>query len=259
MMSDYIVANVTMIALVFTRVGGFMLLSPFPGAWVPVRVRAGLLMTLSITIGVLIAPAKSPVPLGPELLPVAASDFAIGLFIGASFRFVISSAEFMAGLVSQASWLSAPIAMNPEMGGQSPALGQVSTLLSILLALGLGMHRVVIAYLLESFAVMPIGVTANVPEAVPTLIELVGTSFDMGMRLALPVLAVSLAVQTALALISRVAPSLQIFSIGFAVLVGTGLITFMISLPSIAAGLLQYMGTIPDVIEQVLEKMATPS
>jgi flagellar biosynthesis protein FliR len=78
------------------------------------------------------------------------------------------------------------------------------------------------------------------------------------MRLALPVLAISLAVQTALALVSRVAPSLQIFSIGFAVLVATGLVTFMASLRAIGTGILEHLGTLPGFLDELLLQLGGP-
>jgi len=118
--------------------------------------------------------------------------------------------------------------------------------------LGVGVHRTVFGYLFESFHVLPIGTPVSIPAAIVPMVEVVGRSFDIGMRLSLPVLAVSLAVQAALALISRVAPSLQIFSIGFAVLVATGLLTFMASMRAIAAGILHYLATLPNLIEHVL-------
>ncbi len=242
----------TVTSLVFSRLGGFLVVSPFPGAWVPVKARVSLLISLSLCTGMFLPPPARSIEFGLSLLPVAASDFAIGLLIGAAFRFVMSAVEFMAGMVSQASWLSAPISLNPEMGGQSQVLGSVSVLLALLLALGVGVHRTVFAYLFESFHVLPIGATVSIPAAIVPMVEVVGRSFDIGMRLALPVLAVSLAVQAALALISRVAPSLQIFSIGFAVLVATGLMTFMASMRAIAAGILHYLATLPNLIERVL-------
>jgi flagellar biosynthetic protein FliR len=250
-LSEFVEA-VTVIALVFSRIGGFLVVSPFPGAWVPVKARVAVLISMSLCAGTFLPPPAQPIELGLGLLPIAATDFAIGVLIGAAFRFVLSSVEFMAGMISQASWLSAPISLNPEMGGQSQVLGQVSVLFAMLLALGVGVHRTVIAYLFESFHVLPIGAKAFIPAAIPPLVDVVGRSFDVGMRLALPVLAISLAVQAALALISRVAPSLQIFSIGFGVLVGTGLLTFMASMGAIGAGMLRYLATIPNLIDHIL-------
>ncbi len=245
---------VTAIVLVFSRVGGFMMITPFPGKWVPRKVRVALLITLALTIGMMV-PKTNMVPLDLNVLIIAANEFMIGVLIGAAFRFVLAAVEFMAGLISQASWLSAPVSLNPEMGGQSQVLGQVSMLFALLIALGAGVHRIVIGYLMESFHVLPVGRVTSVVGSIMPFVELVGRSFDVGMRLALPVLALSLAVQTSLALISRVAPSLQIFSVGFAVLVATGLVTFMASLRAIGLGIVRYLGILPGFLDELLLRL----
>lgn len=247
-MLEYAIA----IALVFSRIGGFLVVSPIPGAWVPKESRAMLAATLGLTIGILLGPPRAELHFGLDLLLVTAREAAVGLLIGGAFRLVIIAAEFMAGLVSQASWLSAPSSMNPDFGGQTQAIGQISIVLALLLAIASGTHRTVLAYLIESFRVLPVGSEMNISGAIPSFLSLVGRSFDVGMSLALPVLGISLAVQAALALISRVAPNLQIFSVGFAVLVASGLITFMSSLPMMAEGMVGYYQVIPGFLDDLL-------
>lgn len=245
----------TTVALVMSRIGGFLVLSPFPGTWVPRQARVALLVVLSLCVGVLFAPREA-VPIDMHLASSAARDFAIGLMIGGAFRLVIMVADFMAGLVAQASWLSVPTSMSPDHGGQGQALGQVSMLLALLLALAAGVHQTVLAYLLESFRVIPLGAQVTLTAGIEPFMELIGRSFEVGTSLALPVLAVSLATQTALALISRVAPSLQIFSIGFALLVVTGLLTFLASLRAIAHGLLRYYEVLPTFLDDLLRRIS---
>ena len=244
------------VALVFCRVSGFLVISPIPGAWVPKEARATLALALGLTIGVLLGPPRAQLTFGLDLVLVAAREATVGLMIGGAFRLVIIAAEFMASLVSQASWLSAPSSMNPDFGGQTQATAQIAILLALLLALATGTHRTVLAYLIESFRILPVGSEMNLGAAIPSFLALVGRSFDVGMSLALPVLGVSLAVQAALALVSRVAPNLQIFSIGFAVLVASGLITFMASLPSMAEGMIGYFQVLPGFLDDLLMRLS---
>ena len=256
MTASGIVEYAVVVALVVSRLGGFMVISPIPGAWVPKEARATLAVTLGLTVGVLLGPPRAALPFGLELLPVVMREATVGLMIGGTFRLVIIAAEFMAGLVSQASYLSAPSSMNPDFGGQTQALGQISIILALLLAIATGTHRTVLAYLIESFRVLPVGSEMALLAGIPPFLGLVGRSFDVGMSLALPVLGISLAVQTALALVSRVAPNLQIFSIGFAVLIASGLITFMASLPSIGEGIIAYFQIIPGFLDDLLLRLA---
>lgn len=255
MTAEGILEYATAVALVFCRVGGFLVMSPVPGAWVPKQTRATLAVALGLTIGILLGPPRAPLSFGLELFPVAAKEAILGLFVGGAFRLVIIAAEFMSGLVSQASWLSVPSSMSPDFGGQTQAIGQLSMMLALLIAMAAGVHRTVLAYLLESFRALPVGSELAVTAGIPGFIRLVGQSFDVGMSLALPVLGISLAVQTALALVSRVAPSLQIFNVGFAVLVGSGVVTFMTSLPTISEGLLGYFRVIPPFLDELFVRI----
>ncbi len=243
-------------ALVISRLAGFVVLSPFPGKWVLPRFRAALVIALALPLSVSMPMPEAQLGFDLGLGLLGCADFMVGLLIGAAFRFVLAAAEFMAGMISQASWLSAPISINPETGGQSQVLAQVAMLLAMLLALSAGVHRVVIAYLLESFHALPVGTVTAIPETLPAYIDLAGRSFDVGMRLAVPVFAVSLAVQSALALVSRVAPSLQIFNVGFAVLVASGLVTLGASLPAIAAGMARFNATLPEFLDEIMRELA---
>ncbi|MEM1029357.1 MAG: flagellar biosynthetic protein FliR [Myxococcota bacterium] len=251
----------TAMALVVARLGGFIVISPFPGSWMPQRVKVATVVTLAFVLGTALpGPSTSVVGAGGgidvlRLAGLAASDFALGALVGASFRFFVDAAELMAGLVSQAAYLAQPIAFNPEMGGQSQILAQLASLLALLLILGTGTHRIVLGYLLASFTLLPSGVALDLRMGALSLVSLVGRSLVVGMQLAFPVVAVSLTVQAALALISRVAPSLQIFSIGFAVIVATGLLTFMASLPGIAVGMLDYFNGIAPFIDELMRTL----
>jgi len=246
------VEQAAMVALVFSRLAGFVVASPFPGKWVPMKARAVLTLVLALPLSFSLKAPAAPLGLDLSLALPACADFILGMLMGAAFYLVLAAAQFMAGMVSQASWLSAPISMNPATGGQSQVLGQVATLLAVMLALGAGVHRVVIAYVLASLSIVPVGSEFSLVMAMPTIVDLAGRSFDVGMRLAVPVFAVSLAVQAALALIARVAPSLQIFNVGFAVLVMSGLLTFAAALPSISAGILQFTDLLPEVLDDIL-------
>ena len=85
-------------------------------------------------------------------------------------------------------------------------------LMSMLLALTVGAHRVVLSYLIESLRVLPVGSNIDLAGALPLFISLSANALLVGVRLALPIVAVSLVLQLTLAMIARAAPSLQIFS-----------------------------------------------
>jgi flagellar biosynthetic protein FliR len=254
MTPEHVVELASGAALMLGRLGGFVVVSPFPGRWVPARVRVLVVLGLALPLSMAAPPSAIPVALDYGLVLAAGLDFLVGVFVGAAFYLVLAAAEFMAAMISHASSLATPMSMNPE-SGQQPVLGQVGVLLAMLVALGAGVHRVVLAYLLESFRALPIGSAIHVQAAIPAYIDLAGRSLEVGMRLAMPVFAVTLAVQGGLAIVSRMAPSLQIFNVGFAVLIVTGLLTFAAAIPSIAQGIFDYTATLPLFLEDLFHKL----
>ncbi|MCA9622518.1 MAG: flagellar biosynthetic protein FliR, partial [Myxococcales bacterium] len=202
-------------------------------------------------------PAVSlPVELDAAMLLAAGLEVLLGAMVGFCFRLFLAAADYLAVMVAQVSWLSVPTSMSVDGGGQSQALAQVAALLALLLALGVGAHRIVLAYLLASFDALPVGSPLALAAGTPVLLDLGGRALDVGLRLAVPVFAISLGVQAGLAMVARIAPSLQIFNVGFAVLVATGVVTFGQSLRSVAVGLVSFYGTAPDLLDDLFTRVA---
>jgi len=101
--------------------------------------------------------------------------------------------------------------------------------------LAVNAHLVLLAALSESFVTLPISAT---PLSVAAPLELVrwgSRIFSAGLQLALPIIGAILIVNVALGILTRAAPQLNIFGIGFPITLGVGLLTLSIALP--------YLGT----------------
>jgi flagellar biosynthetic protein FliR len=102
-----------------------------------------------------------------------------------------------------------------------------------LLFLGLGGHLVLISILLQSFESLPIGVVPELSRFVPFVLEWSSMIFLGGVTLALPILAVMLCVNVGMGIITRAAPSLNIFAVGFPALLLVGLAILVVALPTL--------------------------
>jgi flagellar biosynthetic protein FliR len=238
-----------------SRIGGFVLMSPFPGESVPQTVRVGLVVALAFAIAPGLPPEELHMNLG--LAVRVAGEVAVGATIGVALRLLLASAEVIGGAIGQALGLGMPSVLNPTLGERDTPLGRIMSLYALLLAVNVGVHRTAIAYLLASFSVVRVGSLTVLPRALPVILELGEQALAIGTRLALPLLILSLAIQTAMSLLSRAAPSLQIFSIGFALLLLVGLTSLGTALPAIGRGLLASFERLPEVLERVLGAAAT--
>ena len=121
-----------------------------------------------------------------------------------------------------------------------------------MLALLVGVHRVVIGSLLVSFKLIPPGSVADARQSVPVLLEYSALALSAGVRLALPVIAILFITQVGLAFISRAAPAMQIFSVGFAVTLIVGVLVLFLILPDFAHEFLAEASHLTSQLENVL-------
>jgi flagellar biosynthesis protein FliR len=243
-------------ALIVARLAGFIVSSPFPGANVGKTQRVGLVMALALVVTAYAPTGSAPSSLDVDLVPAALRELGCGLVLGIGFRFVFMAAEVAGQLLSQAVGLSSASMLNPTIEAQDVILARIVTLLGMLLALDVGAHRVALGYLLGSFRALPVGTPFSLSPTAPIFLELTVRSFTTGVQLAMPVIAVAVVVHLALAMIARAAPALQIFSVGFAVILTTGSLVVLASLRDVAAGLIQHFGTVGRWLDVALGAMA---
>jgi len=110
--------------------------------------------------------------------------------------------------------------------------------------------------LIDSFVAIPVGAHLDFASSMPAVLDLFVQSMAVGVRLAMPVIAVSLVVQIGLGMIARIAPTLQIFNMGFAILLVASLITLFSTLRELGAVLLQHLGQAPRVLERIFEALS---
>ncbi|HZU84352.1 MAG TPA: flagellar biosynthetic protein FliR [Polyangiaceae bacterium] len=247
-----IVGSAALFALVASRIVGFVVVSPFPGQNVSRTQRASLVMALAWVATSFAAGEGSLGELDLTLAGRAVVELGCGLLVGVAFRMVFAAAEVLGGLLGQGTGLSTPSVLNPTMEAPESVIARIVGLCGMLVALATGVHRVALGGLLESFRALPVGSVASLDAPVLRLADVGIDAFVVGVRLATPVVAVGLLVQLALALVSRAAPSLQIFSVGLGLLFVSGIVSLMSCLDDLAVGLAAHFATLGSTIGDVV-------
>jgi flagellar biosynthetic protein FliR len=255
MLLRLVMANASMFALVASRVTGFVVVSPFPGQNVGKTQRATLVVVLAWVAMSMAPTGGAPREFDLELAGWAALELACGVIVGVAFRFVFAAAEILGSILGQMTGLSSPSVLNPTMDAPETAVGRLVFLCAMLVALGAGVHRIALAGLLESFRVLPVGTVPLLDAPILRFVDLAVDAFAVGVRLSTPVVAVGLIVQIALALVSRAAPSVQIFSVGFGVIFISGVLTILACFDDMAAGLATHFGRLASFVDEALEVM----
>jgi flagellar biosynthetic protein FliR len=247
--------NASVFALVASRIAGFVVASPFPGRNVGVKQRVGLVVVLTWVCCASAPPGPAAGALDLALAGRAALEVACGIVIGMVFQFTFAAAEVLGGAMSQATGLSTATVLNPTLDAPETAVERIISLTAMALALGMGAHRVALAALLGSFRAIPVASPLALDAPIFACAELGTQAFTLGVRLATPVLAVALLVQIALALISRAAPTLQIFSVGFTILFSSTILTVLASLDDVGVGLGSHFDHLASVLDVAITAM----
>lgn len=255
MLPRLLVANAALFALVTSRIVGFVAVSPFPGQNVGRTQRATLVAALAWICTSFAPEPPAGIGLDLELAGRAAIELGCGLVVGIAFQLVFSAADVLGSVLGQMTGLSSPSVLNPTMGVPETAVGRIVGLCGMLVALAAGVHRVALAGLLESFRALPVGTTTLLDVPLLRFFDLGIDAFAVGVRLSTPVVAVALLVQVVLALVSRAAPSVQIFSVGFGLLFVSGLLTLLACLDDMMAGLAAHFSTLSSFLDQALAPM----
>jgi flagellar biosynthetic protein FliR len=245
-------------ALELARLSGVVALSPVPWHHAPARARVGLLIFLLVLVH---GHGGSPVRELTSAAWVAANtftEFVIGACIGMFVRLCISAAEVMGEAIAPTIGFSAAQAFDPSTGTSDSVLTNVIRTLALLIAVTTGLHRVMLATLIQSFHVVPVGTVLHVEASFPLFLELSGHMLGVGLRLALPVLAVLLMVNVGLGFVARAAPTIQIFNVGFAVLLAVGAAVLYMTLPDFSRVLAAEMGRAEGYFDRVFRELGGP-
>ena len=202
--------------LVLARVSGALVFVPIPGMnSAPEAARAGF--SLAVTLALY---SRWP-PIQPGQVSVATlagwafSEAAVGLAIGVSVAIVLETFSLAAQVLGLQAGYGYASTIDPTTQADSGILLVLSQLISGMLFFALGLDREVLRLFAVSLERVPAGVYLLGPASADPVIHLGATLFSVGVRLALPVVALLTMVDVALALLGRVNSQLQLLSLAF--------------------------------------------
>ena len=234
MILDTLPREAAAFGLAVTRIAGLVLATPILWSNAPMRVRAGLVLAIAfVSHGASSANAKL-LDSVEYVLMAAPGELFIGVAMGLVVRMCVASVEIAGDIMSPLLGFGAATLFDPHTQAHETPLTKILHTLCILLLVIIGVHRALLATLMGSFHAIPVGTLVHPELATADLVHLSARALVTGLRLALPVVATLLLIQLGLAFISRAAPSLQIFSIGFAISMVAGAAVIISSLPELA-------------------------
>ncbi len=209
------------------RVIGLVLIAPVLGAvFAPARVRVLIAVVLSVAM----LPAVQSIP---EYSPLSAlgiltvlQEIVLGLAIGFALTLAVEAAVFAGQVISTGMGLSFATVVDPQMGN-IPLLGRLYVIVATLLLLAMDAHLALIDIVAQSYALIPIGSGGIDAGAARYLVDFAQVLFTGAMQLALPSVVAILMVNIAFGVISRAAPTLNLFAVGFPISMTMGFVVLI--------------------------------
>lgn len=184
-----------------------------------VRIGLGILLSLIVT------PSLEPVAV--DLLAwsgilALVQEFLIGLAIGFGMRLVFTAVELAGEMISMTMGLGFATFFDPQSQGHSSSISQFLSAILLLIFIGADLHLLFLEHLVSSFNDIPLSRSGLNKTQLFSMVEMGGFIFLAGLKLALPVITALLIMTITLGILTKAAPQLNLFGIGFPLTLMTG-------------------------------------
>ena len=214
--------------LSLTRVSGMVAFAPFFSSnALPIRAKA----VFVLAVACLLAPLVAALPNAHVTLSFTSllGELSVGLVYGLTLALLNEMLLFAGQIAGLQFSFSLVNLLDPASAIQTPLLGELFQLMGTLVVLAAGLDRILLASMVRSFRAAPLGSYALLPASAAEIVRAAGGIFLAAVELAAPVLAATLLVEIAVALLGKLSPQLPVMALtvpvktltGFAILTGS--------------------------------------
>ncbi len=226
----------------FARIAAWLYFDPLMGnRAAPMTVRLTVALVLTVAVAPILPNAQQISLMSADGLLVLLQQIAVGAALGFCLRIVFSAVEFAGQIMGLQMGLSFATLFDPINGAQTPVISQFLVLTSALLLFAFNGHHVVIGALAQSFIDVPVGAGLGAAGFMG-IVQWGGALFMAGLHIALPVTAALLATNLTIGMMTRAAPQLNIFAVGFPLTLGVGFLVLYFTVVYLPVSLEQLWG-----------------
>ncbi|MGN0318949.1 MAG: flagellar biosynthetic protein FliR [Lachnospira sp.] len=224
--------------LILMRLASFIFAAPFFNtSGVPQRLKIGFALCFSILVYSIYPDMEVEYNGVIEYALLVLEEVIIGLILGMSAFFCVQIIQFAGKIIDMEVGLSMAQIYDPTSRTQVGIMGNFYYYLVMLLLIISGLYRYLVAAIVETYKVIPIGGVKFSPGMYKIVVEFMADYFVIGFRIALPVFAATLLLNCILAIMAKIAPQMNMFVVGMQlkIFVGIFVILFTISmLPAVS-------------------------
>ena len=247
--SDYSISTIAVVAAIFTRISALVYFLPGLGEnSVPVRVRLGAALAITLILAPIIIPNTTPPETISATALMIAAEAVAGALIGFSIRIAIYTVQTAGSIASQSLSLAQLFGAGFEDQPESP-IGTLLMVTCVVLAVSSGLHFETIRVLVISYEVMPLGGFPGASETGQWAAERAAFSFGAALSLVLPFVIVGFIYNLAIGAANRAMPQLMVAFVGVPAVTLAGLILLALSAPILLDA---WLGLLNDIIRTLL-------
>jgi flagellar biosynthetic protein FliR len=240
------------------RIGGFVLTAPIASeTMVPARVK----IVLTLALAVLLAPL-APVPAQLSIFSgagawAAVQELLIGVAIGMVVQLAFDALTLAGQTISMTMGLGFATLIDPQRGANTAVLGQLFIIFAALTYLAINGHLVLLGALAKSFQTLPIGAAGIDRGFFWTVAAWGARVFEAGLLIALPAVAALVIVNLALGVVTRAAPQLNLFGVGFPVTMLAGYFVLLAGMDGVMSGISSLIGSALSAVSDLVAAAPT--
>lgn len=228
--------------LVFSRLGSAVMIIPGIGeAFVPVRVRLLVALTVTVVMYPVVAPLLPATPNSfVAVVLLLFGEITIGIFMGSIARILATALSTTGTIAAFMTGFANATLFNPMIQDQGALTAVFYSLLGSLLILVTDLHHLVFIALRDSYAMFVPGAPLPFDDLSETVSRLVAGSFLLGVQLAAPFILVVTLFYICLGILARLMPQFQVFFVGLPLQIMLGLTIMVVSVSAIMMWFLDY-------------------
>jgi flagellar biosynthetic protein FliR len=236
--ADQITGMVARLWWPLLRVGGFVLTAPVIGSSiVPRSARIAFSVAFAFLLAPVVAvPANLSIFSGAGTL-ASVNQILIGISIGLVVQLIFDALALAGQTVSMTMGLGYATLVDPQRGANTAVLGQMFTIFGTLIYLSLNGHLALLGSFVRSFDSMPVGAEILGRNFFGSIAGWGAHVFESGLLIALPATIALIIVNLALGVVTRAAPQLNLFGVGFPVTMLAGFFVLIVGLDSVVSGI----------------------
>jgi flagellar biosynthetic protein FliR len=220
--------------LPFIRVSAMLLAMPIFGSFtLPARIRVLTAVVLTMVIAPTIDQPINIDLLSGDTVVTIIQQVLIGLIMGFSLQIVFHAFVLGGQVIAMQMGLGFAAMMDPQTGSNVPFVSQFYTILVTLVFFALDGHLIMISVLAESFNILPVSIHGISQSDYMTMAYWGGQMFSGAVMMALPAIAALLLVNISFGVMTRAAPQLNIFAVGFPITIVFGFSIMLAALPGL--------------------------